>query len=445
MNIEPPFLETFKKNLLDFNLSKGDAVLIALSGGVDSMCLLHLSVLTGLKVSAFHFNYGLRSIDSDKDQKLIEDYCAMHSVILHLRKASQSDFISSSGIQTKAREMRYKELDMIFNDGEYKAVFTAHHADDNAETVLMNLVRGSGIAGLGGIPVSRSYIFRPLYNIRKADIINYVKLAKIPWREDASNRTNKYRRNLFRNELLPALENKLPGISDGIIKSALQVSREHQNFNHLITQFKLSQSSDYGLFQILNPEKFLQFPNPADFGLRLFPEWNFSYTQWNNLLDAHKSKHYGSVFKSDTIEVILHKSLIFFRFNSQNLENPRLLTHQNKRFSLGQFCFFEGRSSHLPFFLLPPVQDFIVRYPAKGDKLLYRDKPSKLLSHILKENSIHPWLRKIWPVFTDRNHHILAVPGFFSFEESVFFNLNYKSTLRPFSWIYSETSLRPEP
>lgn len=424
----------FRQNLRQFGLKPGDHILIALSGGVDSMCLLKLSMEAGLNVSAFHFNYGLRGDESDKDQWMVQAECKKLNVPILLKKASVNAFSSTSGLQSKARELRYKAIEEIFRNGFFKAVFTAHHSDDIAETVLMNLARGAGISGLKGLPVSRSYIIRPLFNISKSAILNYAELKALVWREDASNLTNKYTRNIFRNTLLPELEKSVPGLKRGLSKSALQVSSEWENFIFLAESFKQSFVFPGLHFDILDPGSLSQAPHPEALGLRLFPEWNLSETQWKDILKALKEHRSGAFFKTKSHEILVYKSRLFFHQHAtsspiQTFNSPLPLS-----FSLGHFSFFQNDQPDLPCFSLPAERHIEVRLPSEGQRFLDAGNKTKSTLQILHKHQVHPWLRREWPVFCSSNQTVLALPGFLEYENSALYQPG--EPLVKYQWIF---------
>ena len=426
--------QIFRRNLQRFNIAAGDNVLIAISGGLDSMSLLKLALEAGLHVSAFHYNYGLRGHDSLLDQILIEKECKKLQIPLFLKVASDHDFSAHAGIQVRARELRYNALEDCFIKGSFKAVFTAHHADDIAETVLMNLSRGTGISGLKGIPVSRSYIIRPLFNINKKAILNYAQWRGLAWREDQSNRSDKYTRNLFRNTVLPELEKSVPGLKSGLSKSALQVSSEWENFHFLIEKWRLSFVHECGPFQLYDPSELLAAPHPDAMGLRLFPEWNLSGVQWKDLIKALRVGRSGACFSGKYHDVMVYKSLIFYRAKSVSLPTNVFKNGLPDFFSFGNFSFMRGKKAGMPSFSLPNAAVINIKTPVQGQKLIFPDGVEKSLLKTLHKEAIHPWIRAAWPVFCDEQNAILAVPGFFSLTKSL---QSENENDQVFSWFFS--------
>ena len=185
-----------------------DHILIAVSGGIDSMVLATLFLRSGYKFSVAHCNFGLREEESDSDQKFVEDWASKNKVKLHVNK-----FAIEGSIQTEAREARYRWFNSLLEEFQYSFVATAHHFDDSIETFFLNLSRGTGIKGLTGISAKNERTVRPLLYATKGEIEEYAKDQGINWREDSSNQKTDYKRNLIRKELIPILIKLNPSFS----------------------------------------------------------------------------------------------------------------------------------------------------------------------------------------------------------------------------------------
>ena len=197
-------------------LPPGATVLCAVSGGADSMCLLHyLACRDGLTVHAAHFNHRLRGAESDRDEAFVRDWCAARGIPFH---AGSGDVAAEAkrlgqGLEETARALRYGFLSQLALRLGADRVATAHNAGDNVETVLMHLLRGSGLSGLTGIaPVRRQYV-RPLLTTSRAEIEAYLAENRVPHVEDSTNRDEAFTRNRIRHRLIPLLEELAPGFS----------------------------------------------------------------------------------------------------------------------------------------------------------------------------------------------------------------------------------------
>jgi tRNA(Ile)-lysidine synthase len=190
-------------------INKGTPLLLACSGGRDSMSLLHLLIKEGYQhISVAHCNFKLRAEESEGDQKLVNSYCEQHRIPIYCKGFETKEYAESQGIsiQMAARALRYEWLENIRKEHHLDLILTAHHADDLAETILFQLAQGTGIAGLKGMSQKNEAIFRPLLYVSGEDIRKYAEQHQVPYREDSSNASTKYKRNFIRHEIVPKLQ-----------------------------------------------------------------------------------------------------------------------------------------------------------------------------------------------------------------------------------------------
>lgn len=213
---------------------QGKTVLVALSGGRDSVALLcalmELSKEEGFAVVAAHYNHHLRKT-AGRDEDFVRSFCAGRGIPLAVGGGDVAAFAREMGLSTEeaARTLRYRFLEETAEQMGADFIATAHHAGDNAETVLMNLLRGTGLRGLGGIPPVRGRIIRPLLAVSRDEINNYMEKNALPYVEDETNARTVYTRNRLRHELLPLLEEISPG-STGRIALAAERLRQDEDF-----------------------------------------------------------------------------------------------------------------------------------------------------------------------------------------------------------------------
>ena len=195
-----------------------------MSGGIDSMTMAHLFHSAGLSFAVAHCNFGLRGAASDADEDLVRAWCDASGVKLHSvrfdTRASAAAW--KKGTQETARKLRYDWFSSLMKEHNYARVATAHHADDNAETFLINVFRGTGIHGLHGILPDNGKVIRPLLFARRHDIKEFAEVQGIVWREDESNQSDDYLRNAIRHRLVPEIGSLFPGfvptINDNIVR-----------------------------------------------------------------------------------------------------------------------------------------------------------------------------------------------------------------------------------
>lgn len=212
-----------------------DHILLAISGGVDSMTMLHLFLESGFKVAMAHCNFGLRDAESDGDEELVSRTAMNLGVPLYVKRFDTKAYAETHkvSIQMAARDLRYNWFRKLMKEHGLNKIATAHHANDVAETFLINLTRGTGIKGLTGIPVNNNQLIRPLLFATRKEIENYASCEKIGFREDSSNNESKYLRNSIRQSILPLFENLNPSIittinqTAALLKEASGIYQQH--------------------------------------------------------------------------------------------------------------------------------------------------------------------------------------------------------------------------
>lgn len=223
------------KAFLKQHFPRGGKVLCALSGGLDSMCLTHfLLSLEEFTVAAAHFNHRLRGEASDADQLFVENWCMQHRVPFFVGEGDTPAHAAETGKRSEvaARDLRYEFLTQVAEENGFDAILTAHHADDNAETVLLNLLRGTGTAGLG-IPRERGKFLRPFLGIEKGTLEAYAKENHIPHVEDETNQWDDGARNVLRHHVLPVLKDLNPRAAAHISCAAAIAAEESEVLEEL--------------------------------------------------------------------------------------------------------------------------------------------------------------------------------------------------------------------
>ena len=222
-------------------IERGDKILVALSGGPDSVFLLHFLLKYrkkyGIEIGAMHVNHMIRGEEANKDEKFCRKLCLKLGVDYHTVKRNVPSFAKTNkiSIEEAAREIRYKELTKIQKNFFYDKIATAHNCSDNAETVFLNLIKGTGLKGLSGIPIRRENIIRPILSISKDEILEYLKKNKVEYLIDKTNLSNIYERNFVRNEIFPQIKKHLnPKIEQTIFKSSLVLKKQSTVVNSAI-------------------------------------------------------------------------------------------------------------------------------------------------------------------------------------------------------------------
>lgn len=216
-------------------LRHGETIAVALSGGKDSVCLLHLLLTVkdelALTIKAVHVNHSIRGSESDRDENFAVELCKKLNVPLKVFKVDAPKFSAENSLSLEqgARLLRYDAFSSIINDGFANVIATAHHKNDNFETMLFNLFRGTGLKGLGGIKQVNDYVIRPIRHLSRQDVENYVVENQLDFVEDSTNLDSLYTRNFIRNELIPKIVERFPEAIDNAEKLS-KIAREEDEF-----------------------------------------------------------------------------------------------------------------------------------------------------------------------------------------------------------------------
>lgn len=291
-------LQKFYQYITDNKLfTPENKILIAVSGGSDSVCLAHLFHRAGFHFGIAHCNFQLRGKHADDDEAFVQKLADRFEVKFHAIRFDTKEYAEKQNIsiQMAARELRYGWFYQLLNAEGYDFLATAHHQNDLAETVLLNLTRGTGIAGLHGIKAARGQLIRPLLFAQKEEIEEYLKSEHQDWREDMSNQENKYYRNLIRNQVIPLLKKINPGFEETMAQTVEKISASETLFEEEINRFKgiaLKKEKDitYLDFKLLKKSS-----EPAIRLFEILKEFGFNYIQSKEII---RSTATGKLFES---------------------------------------------------------------------------------------------------------------------------------------------------
>ena len=274
---------------------KDKKLLLAVSGGIDSMVLLDLFYKLRFDICVVHCNFQLRGNESDADEMLVRKTCQDNYIPYFIESFDTENYSKENklSIQLAARKLRYDWFQEIISLG-FDYVLTAHHLDDNVETFLINFTRGTGLEGLTGIPAQNGNIIRPLLPFSREEIENYALENKIQWREDSSNASDKYFRNKLRHDIVPILKELNTGFLDSFQNTLhhLQQSESLVNDASKLVYEKVVVEKENRLD--IHLTQLLQFKNYKTY----LYQWlkNYGFSAWNDIYDLVQSQSGKQVF-----------------------------------------------------------------------------------------------------------------------------------------------------
>ncbi|MBX2945957.1 MAG: tRNA lysidine(34) synthetase TilS [Cyclobacteriaceae bacterium] len=255
-------------------------VVVAVSGGIDSMVMVQLFRETGIPIGVAHANFRLRGNESDGDEQFVRSYCEQHALPFFSRRFDTAVYAQQNGlsIQMAARELRYAWFEELLESANYDLVATAHHLNDSFETILLNWVNGSSLNGLCGIPVKNGKIIRPLLFATRSDIEKYAKEKMIAWREDSSNSTSDYQRNFIRHNIMPLLHELNPSLEQTLQRGLDKLAGEKDLQDWAFEKWAKGYAEHFDDKIIIKKEAFDQFPSGgASILFRLINHLGFNY------------------------------------------------------------------------------------------------------------------------------------------------------------------------
>jgi tRNA(Ile)-lysidine synthase len=327
-----------KKEMELRNLKKEKTYLLAASGGIDSMVMADLFLKNGISFQIAHCNFSLRGEESDMDEQLVKDWCAANAIPYHTTKFDTALYATehSLSIQESARVLRYDYFNQLLETHQLAQVATAHHLDDNIETVFFHFLRGTGIKGLTGIPALNGRIVRPLLHIPKEEIIAYATAHNIPYRNDSSNAKETYTRNKIRNTLLPLIEGHFPQVRQTLSSNIERFTEVNEIYQRSVETFrkKLTESRGKDFYIAIRKLKHVSPLHTITY--ELVKPYHFSFDQALELLRL-KDSMTGSFIESQTHRIIRNRDHFIITEKAAELSEMILIEAAAEKVSCADF------------------------------------------------------------------------------------------------------------
>ena len=315
-------------------VERSDKVLVAVSGGVDSMVLIHVLRALDYDVSVAHMNFQLRGDASDKDESFVRDWCISRNVGFISKEVDTYSEKKAGGLSTQmaARKLRYDWFDELCQNSGFNKIATAHHLNDSLETMILNLVKGTSVKGLAGIPTINDKVIRPLLNISKEEILKYARDERIVWREDLTNADSKYQRNMVRNEVVRLLERINPSLIETFKSTRERMIGADEIVENMVAQLReehLSESED---------ELRLSWFKGSSGHLLLLSEllrsYGVSYSLACEIGQEHSS---GKIFLTLTHKIVYDRHRLLFQKIDHRSNEPLEISKPNRSYTWGDW------------------------------------------------------------------------------------------------------------
>ncbi len=323
--------KAFRKYIQQENLfDPSDKILLTISGGIDSVVMLELFHRAGYEFGIVHVNFQLRGEESDGDAKLVEGLAEKYSVPFYRTVFDTAGYASKNKLSTQmaARELRYQYFEEIRKAHGYKYIATAHHQDDQVETLFINLLRGTGISGLRGILPKQNHLVRPLLFAKREEIFAFLQKHKLVYREDSSNASVKYLRNKIRHCLLPVLKEIDGNCQDMLAANMKRFAGSEQIYKRHIENVRDELQTVKGNKKYIEIEKLKTYKPLATYLYELLKSYGFLFSQAEDLVQSlgHES---GKLFESETHELLKDRDFLIIRKRLNNKDFSEIEVFEN--------------------------------------------------------------------------------------------------------------------
>ena len=334
-------IEEFNKYIFLNNLIKqGDKILLAVSGGIDSMVMAHLFLRRNHKEGIAHCNFSLRGQESDKDEELVRQFAADNNIPFYTIRFETKAYAKKNklSVQMAARELRYNWFEEIRGKNGFDSVAVAHNLNDNIETLLINLIRGTGLAGMAGIKPLNNNIIRPMLFATRQEIQTYCDKNKIVFREDKSNADTKYTRNKIRHQVIPVIKEINPSVELTLNETAERFSGFNEIVSDYISQLKEKIGEEKEHIISFNISLLKTHLHNKAVIFELFKPYGVANAKLNDLIRVIDGKTGGQII-TDTHRIIKNRKEIVVSEEAYMQETSYTISDINA------FCIYPGISS----------------------------------------------------------------------------------------------------
>lgn len=346
-------LDTIRNFLKEHEIDERSGFVIAVSGGADSITLLHAFKYLNLRILALHCNFNLRGKESNMDEQFVKRFCDTYGIALSVKKFDTTGHAKEHGmsVEMAARELRYAWFEEMRVKKKMDYIVVAHHADDFAETVLMNLCRGTGVRGLTGIRPVNGRILRPLLAKSREEILAYIQEHQLGYRTDSTNNSLDYTRNKIRHLVVPVMKEINPSFLRTVEENARNLREVEQIYQYGIEQLKRKVVHEENGETLINIRETMGSPAPATLLREILKPYGFNGAQVEAVLNSHAATP-GKQFEAG--EFLLTKGRTYWRlFNLLERDTGRTLLADCGEYRMGDQTFLVEEAEVAPDFEIP--------------------------------------------------------------------------------------------
>lgn len=319
--------------------ANGNRILLGVSGGIDSIVMAHIFLHLPYTLGIAHCNFTLRGEDSDLDEEFVRQFAVLNSLPFFSTRFSTKDYAARHGISTQmaARELRYEWFESVREKHGYEAIAIAHNLDDHAETMLINLTRGTGPAGLTGIKAKSGRVIRPLLNVSRKEIEEYAAAHGINHREDSSNAGVKYARNRIRHLVIPVLKEINPSILDTLNETSLRFSEINSivsgYIDKTVSDFMITEGNDH----IYDIEKLKGVINNGTILFGIFSRYGLSNVQTGDLRNIIGGRPGSMLITATGMRIVRDRTRLIVAPPADSAFDPLIIRDQKELMELKIF------------------------------------------------------------------------------------------------------------
>ncbi|MCU0357277.1 MAG: tRNA lysidine(34) synthetase TilS [Cyclobacteriaceae bacterium] len=314
-------IEQFLHHIEKYSLcSREDRILLAVSGGLDSMVMLRLFQDCGFTIGVAHANFQLRGEASWGDEQFVHNYCQRFNIPFYFRRFETVQYAQENklSVQMAARNLRYAWFEVVRAKENFTRISTAHHLNDSMETMLLNWINGSSMEGQLGVPIKNGSVIRPLLFATRQHLELFAQDHNLLWREDYSNADTDYQRNYIRHKIIPLLKELNPSLEQTVLRGMEKLEADYSFFQDAFRAWQAAHTEQQGSRMLIHKKGLMAIHHPGMAIWRCVNRYGFNYDTCVQAAGAIRQQP-GAVFHSDTHDLVIDREVLIVSPKSAEL------------------------------------------------------------------------------------------------------------------------------